>query len=81
MPSIYEQEQANSNWLSRLKNMVSPTSTAGMLGNQDAYAMYLQRAIEQGIPPISRMEYLKMLQDHPEMAQSLQRSGGQQQGY
>lgn len=65
MPSIYEEQQAQQgggNFLQKLRNMVSPTSTAGMLGNQDAYANYVQSAIANGQQPVSRMEFLQMMQ-------------------
>lgn len=73
MPSQYELEQAaqgGNNWLSRLKNMMSPTSTAGQLGNQDAYMQHVQDAISRGEQPLSRMQFL----------QQMQTQGGQGQG-
>lgn len=69
LQSQYEQEQGGNNWLSRLKNMMSPTSTAGQLGNQDAYAQYVQRSIESGTQPLSRMEFLQMLQQQGSQGQ------------
>lgn len=64
--------QQPTNWLARLKNMVSPTSTAGMLGNQDAYNAHVQQALESGEQPMSRMEFLKAMQSNPQMMQQQQ---------
>lgn len=59
------------NWLARLKSMVSPTSTAGQLGNQDAYTRHVQQSIESGQQPMSRMEFLQMMQQDPNFARQL----------
>lgn len=62
LQSQYEQEQGGNNWLSRLKNMMSPTSTAGQLGNQDAYMQYVEQSIQAGQQPVSRMQFLQQMQ-------------------
>jgi hypothetical protein len=56
------------NFLARLKSMVSPTSTAGQLGNQDAYARHVQQSIEAGQQPMNRMEFLQAMQNDPNFA-------------
>lgn len=72
MPSQYEMQQAqggNQNWLAKLKQMVSPTSTAGQLGGQDAYQRHVQQSIEAGQQPMSRMQFLQQMQSDPNFAQ------------
>lgn len=60
--------QQGNNFLARLKGMFSPTSTAGQLGNQDTYARHVQQSIEAGQQPMSRMEFLQMMQQDPNFA-------------
>lgn len=58
-------QQQPMNWLARLKNAISPTSTAGQMANQDAYAQYVQQAIEAGEQPMSRMQFMQQMQQNP----------------
>lgn len=69
------QAQAPVNWLQKLKNMVSPTSTAGQLGNQDAYNRHVMQSIEAGSQPMSRPQFLQQMQADPNFAR--QYMGGQ----
>jgi hypothetical protein len=68
MPDYGQPQQGGMNWLARLKGMMSPTSPAGILGNQDAYAKHVSQAVEAGQQPMSRMQFLQMIQSNPEFA-------------
>jgi hypothetical protein len=70
----------DTNWLAKLKGLISPTSTAGTLGNQDLYNTYMQQAIENGGQPVSRMQFAQMLQQNPSLAKQLMGQAGGQGG-
>lgn len=55
------------NFLANLKGMVSPTSTAGMLGNQDIYAKYVEKMMSMNQQPASRQDFLSLMQSNPQV--------------
>lgn len=56
------QQQQNQGALGRLKQWISPTSTAGTVGNDELYRQYVLQATEQGMEPLPREQFLKALQ-------------------
>jgi hypothetical protein len=69
------------NWLAKLREMVSPTSTAGMMGNQDLYNQHIQQSLEAGTQPMQRADFLNMLRNNPQIIQQIMGRGqGQGQG-
>lgn len=46
----------------QMKQGVTPTSTAGMLGNADAYNQYAQEQIMNGQQPLPRQQFLQQMQ-------------------
>lgn len=57
------------NYLSQLKGMVSPQSTAGMLGNQDLYQRYAEKMLSMNQQPASRADFLSLMQSNPQVVQ------------
>jgi hypothetical protein len=56
------QQQQGQGALGWLKQKISPTSTAGTVGNDGLYRQYVMQASEQGMEPLSREDFLKALQ-------------------
>lgn len=46
----------------QLANAATPTSTAGILGNADAYNKYVEDAMVNGQQPMTRQQFLQMIQ-------------------
>ncbi len=67
MPGVLEQmfaqqkQEKPSGMLGKLKSMVSPNSTAGMVGNRDSYNKYVLKAGEEGEEPVSFSDFLAAL--------------------
>lgn len=59
------------NFLAKLQGMVSPTSTAGMMGNQDLYNQYVEKMLSMNQQPASRGDFLNLMQSNPQVIQSL----------
>lgn len=57
------------NYLAKLQGMVSPTSTAGMLGNQDLYQRYAEKMLSMNQQPASRADFLSLMQSNPQVVQ------------
>lgn len=57
------------NYLTQLKGMVSPQSTAGMLGNQDLYQRYVEKMMAMNQQPASRQDFLSLMQSNPQIVQ------------
>lgn len=55
------------NYLARLQGMMSPTSTAGMMGNQDLYAKYVEKMLSMNQQPASRQDFLSLMQSNPQV--------------
>jgi hypothetical protein len=66
--------QPQGNWLTRMLSP-TPTSTAGMMQNQDLYNMHVQQALAKGSQPLSRAQFLQALQTNPKIASDIQRAG------
>lgn len=65
----YNQGQGGgaANYLTQLKGMMSPTSTAGMLGNQDLYQKYVEKMMSMNQQPASRADFLSLMQSNPQV--------------
>lgn len=59
------------NFLAKLQGMVSPTSTAGMMGNQDLYAKYVEKMLSMNQQPAARQDFLNLMQNNPQVIREL----------
>jgi hypothetical protein len=66
--------QPQGNWLTRLMSP-TPTSTAGMLQNQDLYNMHVAQQLQRGQQPLTRQQFLQALQYSPQLANQIRQGG------
>ena len=77
---LAEAARGSMNPLQRVKEWVSPRSTAGTLATDADYKNYVIQAQENGETPMSRQEYLRMREEEQKQQKQQQQSKGTVRG-